>query len=192
MDASAVAQMNFARTVLRIYDAPQRRCRRIGLVENAAPAPGLLDEVRGFLSDLRRDWPDLFRPKPRPAPPRRVEMPDFAPPAAPPSASPAAHFHARASHWAPLLGVTFGLVRVKDQRSLWGSCTPDGNLNFNWRLTLAPPEVLDYVVIHELAHRLEMNHSPRFWAHVEKLCPDHKVHRRWLRRNGRELQRVPR
>jgi hypothetical protein len=163
-------------------------------MESAAPAAGLLDEVRGFLSDLRRDWPDLFRPKPRPAPPApgRPPQPVFVAPAAPPPGSPAAHFHARVSHWAPVLGVTFGRVRVKDQRTLWGSCTPSGDLNFNWRLTLAPPEILDYVVIHELAHRLEMNHSRRFWAHVERHCPDHKVHRRWLRRNGRELQRASR
>jgi hypothetical protein len=149
----------------------------MSFMQGAAPAAGLLDEVRGFLSDLQRDWPELFRPKPR---------------AAPPVGSPAAHFHARASHWAPILGVTFGRVRVKDQRSLWGSCTPAGDLNFNWRLTLAPPEILDYVVVHELAHRLEMNHSRRFWAHVAKHCPDHKAHRRWLRRNGPALQRAPR
>ena len=80
--------------------------------------------------------------------------------------------------------MTFGRVRVKEQRSLWGSCSRDGNLNFNRRLTLAPFEVLDYVVVHELAHRHEMNHSRRFWAHVERHVPDHRVHRRWLRKNG--------
>ncbi len=154
-------------------------------MESASPASGLLDEVRGFLSDLRRDWPELFRPQRRAAPPAFVAAP-------PPPGDPAAHFHARAAHWAPLLGVTFGKVRVKDQRTLWGSCTRGGDLNFNWRLTLAPPGVLDYVVVHELAHRLEMNHSRRFWAHVEKHCPDHRVHRRWLRRHGRELQSAPR
>ena len=159
-------------------------------MENAAPASGLLDEVRGFLSDLRRDWPELFRPKTRPAPPAVVATATSAPPPAP--GSPAAHFHARAAHWAPMLGVTFGRVRVKDQRTLWGSCAPSGDLNFNWRLTLAPPEVLDYVVIHELAHRLEMNHSQHFWAHVARICPEHREHRRWLRRRGRELQSAPR
>jgi hypothetical protein len=156
------------------------------------PAPTLVAEVRGFLADLRRDWPELFRPKPRPAPPPApapVAPPVFS---APPEGSPASHFHARAAHWAPQLGVTFGRVRVKDQRSLWGSCTPNGDLNFNWRLSLAPPEVLDYVVIHELAHRLEMNHSRRFWAHVARLCPEHRVHRRWLRKNGEALYRARR
>ncbi len=88
--------------------------------------------------------------------------------------------------------MTFGRVNVKDQRSLWGSCSRAGNLNFNWRLTLAPPEVLHYVVVHELSHRLEMNHSRRFWAHVEKLCPDYRVHRRWLRKNAEALHRARR
>jgi alpha-glucosidase len=158
---------------------------------------GVLDEVRGFLSDLRRDWPELFRPKPRlpeppvlAAPPSRVLPATPAP--APAEGTPAALFHARATHWAPKLGVTFGRVRVKDQRSLWGSCSREGNLNFNWRLTLAPFEVLDYVVVHELAHRREMNHSRRFWAIVAEFVPDHRNHRRWLRKNGEALYRAQR
>ena len=142
---------------------------------------GLLDEVRGFLSDLRRDWPEIFRAVPPPA---------AVAPEAPAPGSEAAVFHARAAHWAPKLGVTFGRVRVKSQRSLWGSCTREGNLNFNCRLLLAPFEVLDYVVVHELAHRIEMNHSRRFWANVEKHCPDYRVHRRWLRKNGEALYRA--
>lgn len=147
--------------------------------------PSLVSEVREFLTGLRAEWPELFRP-PRPAPPRAPARP--APP--PPSGGHEAHFHARASHFAQRLGVTFGRVRVKDQKSLWGSCSPAGDLNFNWRLTLAPPEVLDYVVIHELAHRLEMNHSRRFWRHVETLCPEHRERRRWLRRNHETLFRA--
>lgn len=163
------------------------------------PTAGLLDEVRGFLTDLRRDWPEIFSSRPRlPAPVRpapAVPPPTTAPakPSRPPAVgTPAAFFHARASHWAPLLGVTFGRVSVRDQRSRWASCSREGNLSFNWRLTLAPFETLDYVVIHELAHRLEMNHSRRFWAHVEKHCPDHKVHRKWLRKNGEALYRAKR
>lgn len=164
------------------------------------PTAGLLDEVRGFLADLRRDWPEIFRAKPRLPPPPAPAAPSApqplilparpAPP--PPEGSHEALFHARVSHWAPQLGVSFGRVKVKDQSSRWASCSREGNLNFNWRLTLAPPEVLDYVVIHELAHRLEMNHSRRFWAHVEKLVPDHRAHRRWLRKNGEALYRAPR
>lgn len=143
--------------------------------------PGIVSEVREFLAGLRGEWPDLF------APPRRPSPPAARPAPAPPTGGHEAHFHARASLFAPRLGVAFGRVRVKNQRTLWGSCSPSGDLNFNWRLTLAPPEVLDYVVIHELAHRLEMNHSRRFWAHVERLCPEHRERRRWLRRNSKLL-----
>jgi alpha-glucosidase len=164
----------------------------MGSMQPTPASGGLLDEVRGFLTGLRRDWPEIFRARPRlPAPFPAASAPPPARPLAPPKpGTDAAHFHERASHWAPLLGVTFGRVRVKDQRSLWGSCSREGNLNFNWRLRLAPSEVLDYVVIHELAHRLEMNHSRRFWVRVEKLCPDYRAHRAWLRKNGEALYRA--
>ena len=101
-------------------------------------------------------------------------------------------FRERCAHWAPLLGVTFNRVSVKDQRSLWGSCSRAGNLNFSWRLTLAPDSVLDYLVVHELSHRAQMNHSRRFWEVVEKVCPHHRSHRQWLRKHGRSLYAVKR
>lgn len=141
---------------------------------------GILAEVRGFLDGLRREWPEVFTR------PRRVS------PQPSPQGLRDEIFRARASFWAERLGVTFGAVRVKSQRTLWGSCSRQGNLNFNWRLSLAPCEILDYVVVHELAHRLEMNHSPRFWEVVARHCPDHKTHRRWLRKNGPELYRAER
>lgn len=163
------------------------------------PTAGLLDEVRGFLAGLRQEWPEIFASRPRlPAPARPAPPPPpaaLAPakPSPPPAAGThAALFHERASHWAPLLGVTFGRVTVRDQRTRWASCSREGNLSFNWRLALAPAETLDYVVIHELAHRLEMNHSRRFWTHVAKHCPDHKVHRKWLRKNGETLYKAKR
>lgn len=145
--------------------------------------PSILDEVKSFLSDLRKDWPELYSPSVPKTP---------APAAVPvlrqkPEGDLVRVFRERADHFAPILGVTYGKISVKDQRTLWGSCTPEGNLNFNWRLTLAPPEVLDYLVIHELAHRAQMNHSRRFWEVVEKACPDHRTHRKWLRKNGRAL-----
>ena len=71
---------------------------------------------------------------------------------------------------------------------LFLSCSQAGNLNFNWRLLLAPIEALDYIVIHELAHLKEGNHSPRFWGLVANLCPDYKQQRRWLRQHGHELR----
>lgn len=79
-------------------------------------------------------------------------------------------------------------VSLRDQKTKWGACTSRGTLTFNWRLVMAPPEVLEYVVIHELAHLQELNHSARFWAIVEAHCPGHKVHKKWLRENGRLLK----
>ena len=85
------------------------------------------------------------------------------------------------------LGVTYRQIRIGGQRTLWGSCSPRGTLSFNWRLALAPFEVLDYVVVHELCHLREANHSPRFWALVESRRPRYREQRRWLREHGPEL-----
>lgn len=102
-------------------------------------------------------------------------------------------FAERAAWFAPIVGVTYGRITVRNQRTRWGSCSAKGNLNFNCLLLLAPPAVLDYVVVHELCHRLEMNHSPRFWAQVERVLPDYRTARRWLRENGAALmERNPR
>ena len=78
-------------------------------------------------------------------------------------------------------------ISIKDQKSLWGSCSSKRNLNFNWRLILAPEPVLDYVVIHELAHRKEMNHSKQFWDIVEAMMPDYRTQRQWLKEHGDQL-----
>ncbi|MBI3548715.1 MAG: M48 family metallopeptidase [Elusimicrobia bacterium] len=93
----------------------------------------------------------------------------------------------RADRLAPAMGVTYRGIAVRDQRTLWGSCTREGSLNFNWRLVMAPPGVIDYLVVHELAHRHEMNHSKRFWDHVARHCPEWKAHRKWLRDHARHL-----
>ena len=97
------------------------------------------------------------------------------------------YFPKRVSHYARMLGVTYGKISIRDQKTRWGSCSSEGNLSFNWRLILAPPDVLDYVVIHELCHRKEMNHSKEFWALVESLMPEYKERRKWLRENGNNL-----
>lgn len=81
-------------------------------------------------------------------------------------------------------------LSIRDQASRWGSLSGRGTLSLNWRLIMAPPEVLAYVVNHELAHLRHPNHSPAFWAEVERLMPGHDVHRRWLRREGDRLRRV--
>ena len=93
----------------------------------------------------------------------------------------------RVRYFAPRIGVTYGQITIRNQKTRWGSCTGQGNLNFNCLLMLVPPEVLDYVVIHELCHRKEMNHSDKFWTHVARFCPDHKVKRKWLKDNGPAL-----
>lgn len=97
------------------------------------------------------------------------------------------YFPARAAYYAGLLGVTYATITIRDQKTRWGSCSAKGNLNFNWRLMLAPPRVLDYVVVHELCHRIEMNHSKAFWNTVEMILPDYKEQKKWLRDNGSTL-----
>ena len=87
----------------------------------------------------------------------------------------------------PVIGGEFGRVTVRDQRSRWGSCSSKHNLNFNWKLIMAPPQVLDYVVIHELCHLHEFNHSARFWRLVEGVMPDYEVWKKWLKKHGTEL-----
>ena len=94
---------------------------------------------------------------------------------------------ARAAYYAPVVGVSYSRITVRSQRTKWGSCSSKGGLNFNCLLLLAPTEVLDYVVVHELCHRLEMNHSARFWAEVERVLPDYAAARKWLRQNGGSL-----
>ncbi|MHB8645380.1 MAG: M48 family metallopeptidase [Thermomicrobiales bacterium] len=86
------------------------------------------------------------------------------------------------------MGLTYGRVAIRDQKTRWGSCSRAGNLNFNWRLILAPSAVLDYVVVHELAHRAELNHSARFWRVVARYCPAYSTHRVWLRTHGADLR----
>ena len=93
----------------------------------------------------------------------------------------------RVAHFAPQVGVTWGRITIRAQRSRWGSCSSKGNLNFNCLLMLSPPEVLDYVVVHELCHRKELNHSPAFWTEVAKVLPDYRTRQKWLKDNGSAL-----
>ena len=93
----------------------------------------------------------------------------------------------RVNRFAPLVGVSFGRITIRAQKTRWGSCSRESNLNFNCLLMLCPEDIRDYVVIHELCHRKEMNHSSRFWAEVAAVCPDYAARRRWLKENGSAL-----
>jgi predicted metal-dependent hydrolase len=85
------------------------------------------------------------------------------------------------------LGFPLKRVTIRDQRTKWGACSAGGSVSLNWRLALAPPEVLDYVILHELCHLRELNHSERFWALLASLRPDYRRERAWLKENGDEL-----
>jgi len=95
-----------------------------------------------------------------------------------------------AAHYAELMGVTFKRVSIGDMKSRWGSCSSSGTLRFNWRLVLAEPSVRRYVAAHEVAHILEMNHSGRFWHHVERCVPNYKFERKWLKTHGHGLMQL--
>ena len=93
----------------------------------------------------------------------------------------------RVAQFAPQVEVSVGRITIRCQHTRWGSCSSKGNLNFNCLLMLCPQWVRDYVVIHELCHRLEMNHSPAFWAQVERVLPDYQKSREWLKEHEKEL-----
>ncbi len=90
----------------------------------------------------------------------------------------------RVAYFASIMGVSYGTITVRNQLTRWGSCSSRGNLSFNCVLALCPREVADYVIIHELCHRIHMNHSPAFWQQVEKYCPDYKAHRAYLKNSN--------
>ncbi len=96
-------------------------------------------------------------------------------------------FSERVAFYANRYNFTPKQVKVTSARTRWGSCSPDGTLNFTWRLVMAPLDVIDYVVLHELAHLRVKNHSPRFWKLVESMDPDYKSKRKWLRVHGEKL-----
>ena len=100
-------------------------------------------------------------------------------------------FKRKTAAYARKMGVTYGRITIREQKTRWGSCTSEGNLNFNWRLIFAPEKVLDYVVVHELSHRKEMNHSPAFYAVVASVMPEYKACEKWLRDNGATLWQNP-
>ncbi len=95
----------------------------------------------------------------------------------------------RAELYARVIGVKYNRITVRCQKTKWGSCSSAGNLNFNCLLMLCPPEVRDYIVVHELCHRKRMDHSPAFWAEVARILPDYKTREAWLKANGASVLR---
>ena len=100
-----------------------------------------------------------------------------------------AYFTEKCAWLAPVVGVDYGRISIRHQKTRWGSCSAKGNLNFNCLLMLAPEDIRDYVVVHELCHRKEMNHSNAFWAEVARVVPDYREKERWLKEHGPLLQR---
>ena len=93
----------------------------------------------------------------------------------------------RVAAWARQMGVTYGRITIRNQKTRWGSCSAKGNLNFNCLLMLCPEDVLDYVIVHELCHRKELNHSVRFWTEVARILPDYKQPLKWLKNEGQTI-----
>lgn len=97
------------------------------------------------------------------------------------------YFPKRAAYFRQFTGGHYERITIREQKTRWGSCSSRGTLSFNWKLMLAPPGVLDYVVVHELCHLKHMDHSREFWAAVESVMPDYRERRRWLKEHGNEL-----
>ncbi len=93
----------------------------------------------------------------------------------------------RVEYFAKIMGITYNRIAIKSTVTRWGSCSSLKNLNFNCLLVLCPDEIINYVIIHELCHLIEPNHSNRFWAQVEKYCPDYKTYKKWLNTEGVKL-----
>lgn len=97
------------------------------------------------------------------------------------------YIYERVEYYIDMIGGHYSSIRIGDQKTRWGSCSNNGTLSFSWRLMLAPPRVLDYVVIHEICHLTYMDHSKNFWDLVSVYDPDYKEHRKWLKENGDSL-----
>ena len=146
-----------------------------------APARTSRRDIQYFL-ESRRDWIAAHLAKLEPAP-EQLSAADLQLLAARAKET----IPPRVAAFGAQLGVTFGRITIRCQKTRWGSCSVQGNLNFNCLLMLAPEAVLDYVIVHELCHRKQMNHSAQFWAEVERILPNYQEPRRWLKQQGANL-----
>lgn len=96
-------------------------------------------------------------------------------------------FTERTQHYAAVMRLEHGAIKIRSYKSRWGSCNLKKDITYNWRLIMAPPEILDYVVVHELCHILQYNHSPKYWAKVIEVLPDYQKRSMWLKRHGETL-----
>ncbi len=97
---------------------------------------------------------------------------------------------ARTAHWGKMIGVSPSRITIRDQKTRWGSCSSKGSINYSWRLIMAPSKVIDYLVVHELCHMLQANHSKAYWELVAHYIPDYAAQRQWLKTNGNLLMQV--
>jgi predicted metal-dependent hydrolase len=179
------------RDVQAFLDAHEEwlRTRLMQRPVSVVPTVGAVLPIAGEAVKLALGRSTRFMPEER-----RLDLPgpvDLIP------AQAAAYLRARArqacsdavERYAGVLRRPFGRMAFRDTRSRWGSCSSRGDLMFSWRLAMAPPEVLEYVAAHEVAHLAEMNHGPRFWATVAALVPDYAAQRAWLKAHGGQLHR---
>ena len=144
-----------------------------------------IDQSMGWIEAHLQKARDRQRERETAAPLTRDEIEELARRAA-------RELPSRIARFAAAVGVDYGRVAIRCQHTRWGSCSAPGNLNFNCLLMLCPDAVIDYVVVHELCHRKEMNHSPRFWALVESVLPDYRASRAWLKSESQRLiDRLP-
>jgi predicted metal-dependent hydrolase len=100
------------------------------------------------------------------------------------------YFSEKSNGYAEMINKKFTKISIRDSKTRWGSCSSTGTLSYSWRVAFAPEEVADYLCVHEVCHLQEMNHSPKFWNLVESLCCKYKTHKKWLRNNGKLLQKL--
>lgn len=156
-----------------------------------APLSMRRDDIERFVSE-KRAWIEkhleIMRARSEEREKRKEETPKFTAEEIEKLAAEALNvIPERVKYFAPIVGVDYGRITIRNQVSRWGSCSSKGNLNFNCLLMLAPPKAMDYVVVHELCHRKEMNHSPRFWSEVERVMPDFREGKNWLKTEGVKL-----
>ena len=160
---------------------------RQGQLEIRAPLRTTDAEIRSFLEKHRR-WLEKHMMQSRALEQAKAGLRRLTPAEIAELAEKARRvFPERAAYYAPLIGVDYGKITIRCQKTRWGSCSAKGNLNFNCLLMLCPENVLDYVIVHELCHRKELNHSARFKAEVERVLPGYREPMRWLKKEGQAI-----